>query len=382
MKPVVLTRSGGHGGLSFSDYLHGRGLALEPGTRVMIEAESRPMTYHLGLIAEARQHKPLPVPDLLLRSMDLPTLQPGRTSGSAAPRLGVLFDPGDPLAPTMAGSLSDLWYAAGDAGLDMVVIDPSAQGAADIDALFVRTHTSIGSVAAVWAMAAEGAGIPVIDDPQSIRYCCNKLFVSERLRVAGIGRPESRLVASDEDVGEAVRVLGLPLVLKIPDSSFGRGVFLAETLADARLYFAHRPANSPILLAERFTPTEFDWRVGMLNGQPLFACQYFMAPHHWQIIKRLPDGTSDEGQGLSIPLEDVPSDVLDAAIRAGHCLGSGLYGVDIKVSNGQPLIIEINDNPTIESDLEASRPGVWGRIAGYFANRIEEARFAPMRRRA
>ena len=41
--------------------------------------------------------------------------------------------------------------------------------------------------------------------------------------------------------------------------------------------------KSAILLAQAFTPTEFDWRVGLLNGVPLYACKYYMAKGHWQI---------------------------------------------------------------------------------------------------
>ena len=32
-------------------------------------------------------------------------------------------------------------------------------------------------------------------------------------------------------------------------------------------------------------PTEYDWRVGVLGGQPLFAVHYLMAKKHWQIVK-------------------------------------------------------------------------------------------------
>ena len=38
--------------------------------------------------------------------------------------------------------------------------------------------------------------------------------------------------------------------------------------------------KSAILLAQELTPTEFDWRIGILNGEPLYACKYFMAKNH------------------------------------------------------------------------------------------------------
>ena len=44
--------------------------------------------------------------------------------------------------------------------------------------------------------------------------------------------------------------------------------------------------RSDLVLAQAFVPTEFDWRIGILDGQPLYACRYYMAPNHWQILKR------------------------------------------------------------------------------------------------
>ena len=43
-------------------------------------------------------------------------------------------------------------------------------------------------------------------------------------------------------------------------------------------------------------PTEFDWRVGVLDKRPaIFVCQYKMARGHWQIINHQADGRSIEG---------------------------------------------------------------------------------------
>jgi hypothetical protein len=36
--------------------------------------------------------------------------------------------------------------------------------------------------------------------------------------------------------------------------------------------------------------TEFDWRIGILNGQALYACQYFMSRGHWQIYNHAAKG--------------------------------------------------------------------------------------------
>lgn len=49
--------------------------------------------------------------------------------------------------------------------------------------------------------------------------------------------------------------------------------------------------HSSVLLAQEFIPTEFDWRIGLLDGEPLFACKYYMAKGHWQIYNHAHDDT-------------------------------------------------------------------------------------------
>jgi hypothetical protein len=53
--------------------------------------------------------------------------------------------------------------------------------------------------------------------------------------------------------------------------------------------------ETDLLMAQEFLPTEFDWRVGVLAGEPLFLCQCCMACGHWQIVKHRADGSAREG---------------------------------------------------------------------------------------
>ena len=53
--------------------------------------------------------------------------------------------------------------------------------------------------------------------------------------------------------------------------------------------------ESDLILVQEFVPTEFDWRIGILNKKPIFACQYFMSKSHWQIVKHGDGGDFTEG---------------------------------------------------------------------------------------
>jgi len=99
-------------------------------------------------------------------------------------------------------------------------------------------------------------------------------------------------------------------------------------------------------------PSDFDWRIGVLNGQPLFACKYYMSRGHWQIYNHKTGGRVTSGGFDAVSLEDVPETVLSTAVRASLVIGQGLYGVDLKLIDGQARIIEVNDNPNIDFGVE------------------------------
>ncbi|MDH5614767.1 MAG: RimK family alpha-L-glutamate ligase, partial [Gammaproteobacteria bacterium] len=68
-----------------------------------------------------------------------------------------------------------------------------------------------------------------------------------------------------------------------------------------------------------------------------------------------------------------PKAVLDIATRASQLIGSGFYGVDIKQSGDRVVVIEINDNPSIESGVEDGYLGeqLYTEIMNEFLRRME-----------
>jgi glutathione synthase/RimK-type ligase-like ATP-grasp enzyme len=131
--------------------------------------------------------------------------------------------------------------------------------------------------------------------------------------------------------------------------------------------------DSDLILVQEFMPTSFDWRIGVLDGQPLFACHYRMAKKHWQIVKHNEDGGAEEGSAKTFALEEVPPEVIDVATRAARLIGRGLYGVDLKQNEQGVFIIEINDNPNLDHGVEdaAGKNEVWRRVVQWFIDRIE-----------
>jgi glutathione synthase/RimK-type ligase-like ATP-grasp enzyme len=162
-------------------------------------------------------------------------------------------------------------------------------------------------------------------------------------------------------------------VLKIPDSAFSRGVKKASNAAELKSLATKWLEDSDLLIAQKFIPTEFDWRVGVLGGQPLFAVHYLMAKKHWQIVNHERRGKPDEGGFRSFTLKDAPANVIDIAVRAARCIGDGLYGVDLKETADGVHVIEVNDNPNLDHGCEDSgeKDEVWVRLTQWFIDRLE-----------
>ena len=130
--------------------------------------------------------------------------------------------------------------------------------------------------------------------------------------------------------------------------------------------------HSSVLLAQEFIPTEFDWRIGLLDGEPLFACKYYMAKGHWQIYNHAHDDTGRNlcGAWETVPIYKATQKVLDTAVKAAALIGKGLYGVDLKLINGRAVVIEINDNPSIDHEVEDAVLGdeLYYRILNHFVH--------------
>lgn len=293
----------------------------------------------------------------------------------SAPRhsIAVLYDPKEMLPPSSAKTLMHWAKVAAPQGVEVEPITKKDLARlAEFDALFIRETTSIRNHTYRFARRAMMEGMPVIDDPISMIRCTNKVYLWERLTHAGLPMPDTIVIQEPADTQRAADTLGFPVVVKIPDGSFSRGVRKAENMEGLKATVAEFFKETDLLLAQRFIPTTFDWRVGVLAGQPLFCCQYAMAKKHWQIVHHRADGTAREGGFQTFPIDRVPPEVLDAGVRAASLIGDGLYGVDLKETSDGVYIIEINDNPNLEHGIEdlVAKSDLWNRLTRWFTTRI------------
>ncbi|NYT21776.1 MAG: ATP-grasp domain-containing protein [Methanomicrobiales archaeon] len=237
-----------------------------------------------------------------------------------------------------------------------------------MDALFIRARTDPLNVTYVASRMAEANGIPVIDDPASIRICSDKINMYSRLMQSGVPIPRTLFLSRSNltlpRIREIFEEIGSPIILKEPSTSFSLRVEKVQD-PDEFLQVAKRFIRmSDWIVVQQFIESRFDWRVGVLNGELLYVCKYTIPDTTFK-IQDLVDGHLVYCRVESIPAEQAPGPVTAAGIAAASAIGNGLYGVDLKSSNGDCTVIEVNDNPSLEGGEDDLYPDVYRAIISH-----------------
>jgi glutathione synthase/RimK-type ligase-like ATP-grasp enzyme len=241
---------------------------------------------------------------------------------------------------------------------------------AQYDAILIRALTDPMNTSYVVARWAEMMGKRVLDTSESIRVCCDKVNMYRRLQRARVPMPETRFL----DLGQVEpRVaqglfdeLGTPLVLKAPNSSFSAYVDKATTPEEFVRIGRRFLRRADRIVVQQYLPSAFDWRVITLHGRVLAVVEYRFATDRWKVMQRGAEG--ERAVTRAVPRDEAPSELLRVALAASAAIDHSLHGVDLKEIDGQFVVIEVNDNPTISATEEdQANPEVYAEIIRYLA---------------
>lgn len=291
--------------------------------------------------------------------------------------MAILHNPDESNAPSDNEAMKRFVKAASKVGIAATLVrSEDLKHLSQYDALFIRETTRIDHPTYRLSRKGEKEGLVVIDDATSIMRCCNKIFLHDAFSYNKVSAPRTLVVASVKD-SELARIeasFDYPVVLKMPESSFSIGVYKVSNREELKEQLALMLQESALALVQEYIYTDFDWRIGVLNGRAIYACKYFMARDHWQIYNHASNRKSGQSGGFeTIPTFEAPKPVLDAALKASAIIGNGLYGVDIKQQGNQIYVIEVNDNPSIDHSVEDAYLGdeLYMMIMQEFVNRLE-----------
>ena len=289
--------------------------------------------------------------------------------------MAILVDHNEKVPPSDKDAIARFIKAAAKHGIYAQALSfDEIDNIAQFDALFIRQTTAIDHPTYRLASKAQSLGLVVIDDAESILRCCNKVYLHDAFNYQKVPSLKTVVVAdqANETLEQLEEAFTYPLVLKMPEGSFSKGVFKVSNRDELAAKLTELFEFSALVLAQEYMYTEYDWRVGVLNGRAIYACRYLMARNHWQIYnhdaKRFFSGGFE-----TLPTFELPKAVLDAALKACKTVGRGLYGVDVKEHQGKAYVLEVNDNPSIDHKVEDGYLGdeLYMIIMDEFKQRLE-----------
>lgn len=241
------------------------------------------------------------------------------------------------------------------------------------NAVFIRATTDPLYTAYIVSKTAWELGLKVIDDPESIKICANKIHQYALFDKFDVPRIATVFLNKDElhhkKIETVFDTLGKPVVIKAPYTSFSRYVEKAACETSFRDIAKRYFKKSDVLAVQKFVPTAFDWRVGILNDEVLYVCKYMIPKGRWKHGAKLRGKpTVIWGRTVSMKKQNAPARLREVALKACRVVGKGLYGVDIKEVDGDYVVVEVNDNPSIYAGYEDLRDrDVYQKIITYLS---------------
>lgn len=287
--------------------------------------------------------------------------------------LAILTDPEEGYcAPSDQKALEKFAEAGDSLGIQVDFIDKNdIKFLPEYAGLFIRTSPAANHFTYQFSRRAAQENLVVIDDPQSIVKCRNKVYQAVAFQNHRVKTPHTMIVSKYQQRNISVP---FPCVIKRPDSGYSKDVLKAENEKELKKILNQFFKFSDLVIIQSFLPTEFDWRISILDRKPLYALRYYMAKNHWQIINWTSTTESErEGNVEAVSLKEVPEAILETALKASNLIGDGLYGVDIKSHDNEHYVIEVNGNLSIDHDFEGKllSDKLYKQIMSVFLERMQ-----------
>ena len=240
------------------------------------------------------------------------------------------------------------------------------------DAVIPRIGASITPYGTAIIRQFETIGTYCVNPSSGITASRDKLYAHQLMARARIGMPNTAFAASPQDTGNLIGLVGTaPLIVKLLESTQGKGVVLAETKKAAESVIdAFRGLKANFLVQDfvREAAGE-DIRCLVVGGKVVASMKRTGAEG---------DFRSNLHRGGSAKSVRITKTERETAIRAAKVFGLNLAGVDLLRSEAGPKVLEVNSSP----GLEGIENSTGKNIAGLLYETIEaRVRPAPIRRR-
>ncbi|MEO1139809.1 MAG: 30S ribosomal protein S6--L-glutamate ligase [Pseudomonadota bacterium] len=240
------------------------------------------------------------------------------------------------------------------------------------DAVIPRIGASITAYGAAVIRQFETIGTYCVNPSAGIIASRDKLYAHQIMARAKVGMPNTAFASSPQDTGNLIGLVGTaPLIVKLLESTQGKGVVLAETKKAAESVIdAFRGLKANFLVQDFVKEAAGeDIRCLVIGGKVVASMKRTGAEG---------DFRSNLHRGGSAKAVRITKTERETALRAAKSFGLGLAGVDLLRSEAGPKVLEVNSSPGMEG-IEGS---TGKNIVGLLYEAIEaRVRPEPVRRR-
>jgi ribosomal protein S6--L-glutamate ligase len=218
----------------------------------------------------------------------------------------------------------------------------------------------------------ETIGTYCVNNSAGITASRDKLHAHQVLARNRIGMPATAFANSPKDTGNLIGLVGnAPLIVKLLESTQGRGVVLAETRKAAESVISAFRGLKANFLVQHFVKEAagVDIRCLVIGNRVVAA------------IKRSAEGgefRSNLHLGGTATSVKITKEERETALRAARAFGLNMAGVDLLRSDSGPKVLEVNSSPGFEGVEKASGKEVVSKLYDQIEERV---RPTPVRKR-
>lgn len=233
-----------------------------------------------------------------------------------------------------------------------------------VDAVIPRIGASITAYGAAVVRQFEMQGVYTLNRSLAISRSRDKFRSLQLLNRAKIAMPKTAFSDSTLDIADLIAMVnGAPVVIKLLESTHGKGVLLAETDAAAKsIIIALKQMNAQILLQEYIKESGgCDIRCLVIGNKVVAAIRR---------VAKEGEFRSNLHLGASAEVVKLTKEERKMAVEAAKAMGLSVAGVDLIQSKRGPLVLEVNSSPGLEGIEKATGIDVAGQIIEYIEHQV------------
>ncbi len=235
------------------------------------------------------------------------------------------------------------------------------------DAVIPRIGASVTSYGTAVIRQFETIGTFCVNGSEGIAKSRDKLQAHQVLARHRIGMPTTAFAASPKDTDNLIALAGqAPLIVKLLESTQGRGVVLAETKKAAQSVISAFRGLKANFLVQHFVKEAagVDIRCVVIDGKVVAA------------IKRSSSGgdfRSNLHLGGTATKVRITKEERETAVRSAKAFGLRMAGVDLLRAEDGPKVLEVNSSPGFEGAETTTGKNLSGMLFDMIEKRVRPA---------